>query len=268
MTCDELSTRVIDYLEGTLTADQHTELEAHAGDCQVCREQIRALRLTWVGLGDLPQEEPSSTLRERFYAMLDAEQVVDAEPQPVGGLAAWHAGLGIRRLVGLASAAALLLVVGILVGSRIGGGSSPPDVDVDTLRAEVRSLSQLVTLSLLQQDSATERLKGVRYGSVAAADDDDVLTALIDAVGHDPSVSVRLAAIEALQPHLSRGTVSNSLLASLESERSPLVQVALVDVLMGTDGRATRDAFEALANDPTVDDTVRAHVRTRLEEAI
>ena len=123
MTCDELSTRVIDYLEGTLTADQRAELETHAGDCQACREQMRALRQTWVGLGDLPQEEPSPTLRERFYAMLDAEQVVDAEAQSVRGLATWHAGLGIRRLVGLASAAALLLVVGILVGTRIGGGS-------------------------------------------------------------------------------------------------------------------------------------------------
>ena len=182
MTCDELSTCVVDYLGGTLAADPRAELEAHARDCQACREQMRALSQTWVGLGNLPQEEPSPTLPERFYAMLDAEQVVEAEPPPVRRLAARYAGLGIRRPVGLASAAALLLVVGLLVGTRIGGGSSPPDVDVDRLRAEVRSLSQLVTLSLLQQDSATERLKGVRYGTVAAEHDDDVLTALIDAV--------------------------------------------------------------------------------------
>ena len=58
------------------------------------------------------------------------------------------------------------------------------------------------------------------------------------------------------------------MLASLRSERSPLVQVSLVDVLIDATGGETRDTLEALANDPTVDETVRAHVQTRLEESL
>ena len=268
MTCEELSNDVIDYLEGTLASDRRAALEAHAEGCDACREQMRTLRQTWGGLEELPQAEPSPRLRERFYAMLEAEQHSAVEQQPLRGLGAWFAGLEIRRLIGPASAAGLILVVGIVIGAQRGGLSSPPDGDVNSLRAEVRSLSQLVTLSLLQQDSASERLKGVRYGSVAAEHDDEVLSALIDAVGHDGSVSVRLAAIDALRPYLSRPTVSNSMLASLRSERSPLVQVSLVDLLMDTTGGETRDTLEALANDLTVDETVRAHVRTRLEESL
>ena len=40
------------------------------------------------------------------------------------------------------------------------------------LRQEVRALSQLVTLSLLKQDSVSERLKGVSYGRLAGTADD------------------------------------------------------------------------------------------------
>ena len=124
-----------------------------------------------------------------------------------------------------------------------------------------------MTISLLQQDSASERLRGVRYGSVAVVHDDDVLTALIDAVGHDDSVNVRLAAIDALRPHVSRRTVRNSMIAFLRSERSPVVQVSLVDALMEANGRETRETLEAFANDVNVDETVRTHVWAALEKS-
>lgn len=268
MNCEELSNHVIAYLDGTLGADLSAGLETHVEGCDSCREQVWVLRQTWMGLGELPLEEPSSRLRERFYAMLDAEQpVATAVRQPARGVGAWFEGFGVRRLVPQAIAAGLVFVGGILIGAQVGGGASPPDAGVEGLRAEVRSLSQLVTISLLQQDSASERLRGVRYGSVAVLHDDDVLTALIDAVGHDESVNVRLAAIDALRPHVSRRTVRSAMIAFLHSERSPVVQVSLVDALIEANGRETRKTLETFANDATVDETVRTHVWTALEKS-
>ena len=100
MNCEELSDYVIDDLEGTLASDRRAALEAHVGGCDACRNQMRTLRQTWVGLEALPQEEPSPQLRECFYAMIEAEQHRADEPQPLRRLRAWSVGLEIRRLIG------------------------------------------------------------------------------------------------------------------------------------------------------------------------
>ena len=108
----------------------------------------------------------------------------------------------------------------------------------------------------------------MRFGREAAMHDDKVLIALIDAVGYDKSVNVRLAAIDALKPYLTQHTVRNSMVAFLHSEKSPLVQVSLVDVLLDANYRETRETLEALSNDADVDESVRAHVQTRLEDSV
>ena len=268
MKCDELAKYTIGYLDGTLRSEARTAVEAHLETCAGCRDEIAALRTTWAALGSLPEEEPSGALRQRFYAVLESEAAAPGTQWSGSGLRAWLASLGSPRLVAQTLAAALILAAGIFIGTQLGSGGGEPDEGVDGLRAEMRSLSQLVTLSLLQQESASERLKGVRYGSASAAHDEEVLTALIDAVGHDPSVNVRLAAIDALRPHVSRRTVRNSMLANLRSEKSPLVQVSLVDALLEANGRETRETLESLIDDEALDETVRTHVRSRLEKSV
>ena len=59
-----------------------------------------------------------------------------------------------------AVAAAALLVIGVLLGTH-GAAPSAPDPQLTALRDELRDMRQLVTLSLMQQQSASERLKGV-----------------------------------------------------------------------------------------------------------
>ena len=211
-------------------------------------------------MAKLPQEEPSSGLRERFYSMLESSQSKRPILQSLGG---WIDNLKFRLLIPQWMAAGLVLVAGILIGAQMNGGER-----VEELRDEVRSLSQRVTLSLLQQDSVSERLRGVRFGRETAGYDEEVVTALIDAVGYDESVNVRLAAIDALKPYLSQRDVLNRMVTFLGREKSPLVQVSLVDALLGTNRLETLETLKVMSNDAEVDDSVRAHVRTRLEESV
>ncbi len=261
MNCDELKPLVFDYLDEKLDPESIARFTAHMDDCPECREQVSLLRQTWMGLAELPQEEPSDRLRERFYTMLESQQVA-AKPirQPIR---AWFRNLRILPLIPQGVAAGVLLVAGILIGTQMKNGES-----VDELRNEVQLLSQRVTLSLLQQDSVSERLRGVRFGRESAVYDEEVVLALIDAVGYDESVNVRLAAIDALKPYLSQREVLNSMVTFLGREKSPLVQVSLVDALLGTNRLETLETLEVMSKDAEVDDSVRAHVRTRLEESV
>ena len=69
-------------------------------------------------------------------------------------------------------------------------------------------MRQMMSLSLLQQQSATARLQGVV--SIAQIDDPsgDVIAALLDTLMYDPNANVRLATIDALKRFMDRDSSS------------------------------------------------------------
>src|SRR5215831_14310763 len=67
------------------------------------------------------------------------------------------------------------------------------------LRSEVGNMRQLVTLSLLQQQNATDRLRGVTWAYHVEESDTQVLSALLHTINHDSNVNVRLAAVDAMR---------------------------------------------------------------------
>src|SRR5205085_6826595 len=110
-------------------------------------------------------------------------------------------------------AALALLLLGVFAGHRV--QSTPPaqqNGELGELRGELAQMRLMVTLSLMQQQSASERLKGVSWSYQMRQPDREVLMALLDTLTHDPNVNVRLATVDALrqfgeQPVVRRGVV-------------------------------------------------------------
>jgi HEAT repeat protein len=111
-------------------------------------------------------------------------------------------------------------------------------------------------LSLLQQQSASERLQGVSW-STRVAPDPEVLDALQHTLRYDGSVDVRLAALDALSRYGKRPEVSRGLVESLESQQSPMVQVALIDLLVELHDSSAVEPLKRLQQEPNIDPTVR-----------
>jgi hypothetical protein len=153
---------------------------------------------------------------------------------------------------------------GAMAASESGARAPRQQDELAGLRQEVRSLSQLVTLSLLKQDSASERLRGVSFGREASASDERVLGALLDTLGHDSDVNVRLAAVDALAPTVGRPPVRDQLLEEVARQPSPMVQIALIDVLLAHDRAGSRRRLLDLEGNPRMDPTVRDYLRARL----
>jgi HEAT repeat protein len=112
----------------------------------------------------------------------------------------------------LAAAAAAFVVVGV------GIGRAWPDTqlqqEVSFLRDELRSVRHVMTLSLIQQASATERLQAVATAALIDRPDAQVRDALLEALAGDGNVNVRLAAIDALRGLAGDPRVSAQLIAS------------------------------------------------------
>lgn len=278
MSCDEIlavvTARFADAGEPA-SAELPPAVEEHLAACAGCRAEAEELRGLWSGLTLLEAEAPEGELRERFDAVLAAYQ---AGMAAAGEDERGDRGRGWRRwLAGLAPAARprlrlayglLVLLVGLGLGLVLAGGGAPLGGEgrgeLRALRGEVRALNELVTLSLLEAPSASERLQGVSFGSRMERPDREVLAALVAAATRDPNVNVRLAAIEALAPLASRPRVLDPLARALPEQDSPLVQVALVDLLLASDGETARRAAASLLDDEAVHPEVRRHVAERL----
>jgi hypothetical protein len=91
---------------------------------------------------------------------------------------------------------------------------------------------------------------------------------LLRALREDPSVNVRLAAIEALVPELSRSARQGELVSAVASQSSPLVQLSLIDALLDSGSQEVRRELERLLNDPHLDLPVRGYLRDRLARSV
>jgi hypothetical protein len=260
MKCEEIEELLADYLRGNLNSERAVPVEEHIAQCRRCGQQVEL----WNKLALLPVEQPSPSLRTRFQAMLESYQEGRWENADLASERKKFAGLG--ELIGWmrtpslsAAWACVLLVAAFLSGRYMDRGADANAQQLAALREELRSTRQLVALSLLQQQSASERLQGVSFTTRLPEPDPQVLDALLHTLRFDNSVDVRLAALDALSRYGRRPEVSRGLVESLEGQQSPLVQVALIDVLVELRDSSAVAPLKRLQQAPNLDPTVRKH---------
>jgi anti-sigma-K factor RskA len=233
MKCEEIGELLPDYLQGSLKAEQDSLVEQHLAECSDCREEV----VIWKKLSLLPVEKPSAESRERFEAMLRAYQTgrndkasAGFERSKRGSVWSW-----LRSPVGAVAWSAALLVIGIFAGNSFGSRTTHTNANQDEIAAmhtELANMKQMVVLSMLQQQSASERLQGVSYSRREDQLDPQVMSALVHTLRYDGSVDVRLAALDALSRHGAQPQVHKGVVDALQEQQSPLVQVALIDLML------------------------------------
>ena len=216
----------------------------------------------WEKLGGVPEEHPSPALRARFDAMLASyeegrweKRNLAAERDKFQGLGAIFTWL---RTPALSMAWAFVLLLGGFFAGRYVDRGAENQEQIAQLHNELQSMRQLVVISMLQQQSASERLQGVSY-SRQAEPDPKVLNALLHTLRYDSSVDVRLAALDSLSRYGSRAEVRRGLVESLEGQQSPLVQVALIDALVEMRDASALPSLKKFQQDPKADPSVRKH---------
>jgi hypothetical protein len=261
MRCEEIHAHLADHLAGTLPPDVAGEVAEHLRTCRACAAECDGLDETWQLLGTVPADRPDSVaMRARFDAALDGYR----HGLPVEGARPGR----FRRIstYGLQfAAAAAVLALGVGVG-RETAPRAVADPQLALLREELREMRQMVTLSLLQQQSASERLKGVSFTSQIEQPGGEVTAALLDTLMHDPNVNVRLAAIDALKRFAGGENVRRGVLDALARQTSPLVQIALIDYVVETNDRGAADTLRSLAGNPMLDQAVRGRATRALQQ--
>jgi anti-sigma factor RsiW len=264
MNCEEIGELLPDYLQGRLSPDGAGEVEKHLAECAGCGEEAAL----WKKLALLPEEQPSPALESRFKAMLESYQegrwektslAAEKIKTPVPML--W--GLGNWRQLPAAGIvwACIFLFCGFLIGRQSDrGDSTEVKKQLADLQGELAATRQTVALSMLQQQSASQRLEGVSWSTRLLEPDPKVMGALMHTVRFDNNVDVRLAALDALGRYADRPEVRRELIDVLQTSQSPMVQVALIDLLVDLHDKSAVPQFKKFQQDPHVNPTVKKRV--------
>jgi HEAT repeats len=255
--CEGIAESLSEYLQGSLDDKQSGEVAEHLQACADCADQVAI----WKKLALLPEEKPSPASRARFEAMLDAYRSGrDAQSAPSREAPErrgfWDALIWLGRPAGVLAWSVVLLALGIYIGTRVRTHESHPQ-ELAAMHSELASMRQLVALSMLQQQSASARLQGVTWTRREEQLDPQVFSALLHTLRYDPSVDVRLAALDALSRHGGQPQVHRSVADALQEQQSPLVQVALIDLLLEWKDPEAAQRLHKLEQSPNLNPTVR-----------
>jgi hypothetical protein len=286
MNCEQIAELLPDYLQGSLAREQSIQVEQHCEGCPSCAQDI----VMWKKLALLPDEQPSTESRARFDAMLHAYPGAHSEPvvaaqttstpatsspatssPTTSTLNASGSGQGVARFrsfdwlrspVGALAWSVALLVLGVAIGTRVHTSTTTPapvrSEEISAMHAELTNMRQMVALSLLQQQSASERLQGVSWSGREDRLDPQIQAVLLRTLRSDSSVDVRLAALDALSRHASaQPQVRKGVNDALLEQQSPLVQVALIDQLTEWRDPDTAQRLRNFQQTPNLNPAVR-----------
>ena len=254
MNCDDARKYFVNVWRGA--RDVPAELREHLDGCAACREEVEELGMVWNRLESLPDPEPSPRLRQEFYTRLS-----NYREKPRFSIGAW-----LRHPVFQAAAAVVILAAGIGVGRYAGRDTNANEAKVARLEDEVTDMKQMVALSLLRQESAGDRLRGVDWVTQTPDADQKVLDALISTANHDPNVNVRVAAIEALGRFNSTPMVRTALPKSLSRQDSPLAQIAVLDEIVELRERSAAPVIRSLITQTDLNPDVKQHAQWALRQ--
>jgi hypothetical protein len=268
MTCHETRNNMADLLlSDGLDNDAAARTREHLQACPACWREWQELQESWTRLGLLPEEQPGPGLRRDFYQALDA-----ARKDLAAGngwqrklrwlLPAWHLPVPALRLAAASLIIAVGFGIGFYTGNRGDGGK------IERLGREVDRLQQQMTMQLLQEPSASARLQGISMTSRVQDPAPALITALLDTLDNDPSVNVRLSAVDALYLYSDREEVRMALGASLSRQTSPLVQIALIDLLVSLKEKQAAAALKKLLADKKIIPEVEQRARLGISQII
>jgi hypothetical protein len=266
MNCQNCRDRMPDLVDEKLDAKAAAEMRGHIDGCPECARELASLSATLWALDALPARAPSHKLRAGVMGLIETEKLT------LRGQSEWatsiRAAAGQRRSRGFpwlrtllqGAGACAVLALGFILGER-----NATQHQLAELRARVDTMGQIVEQSVLRKETTGNRLEAVLTEATVAKPDERVIDGLINSMAFDPSVNVRLNALNALYSHSDQEVVRAGVLACLPKETNPLVQVSMIDFLVGAKAREAVPELRKLVADDKADPDVRDSARRAMD---
>lgn len=272
MKCEQYRDLFTDFINKDLNIAERENMEQHLAACPGCAEELQAMEQLWNVMGTIETPEPSAHLKVKFQAMLNTykEEVAQQKPSFLESLKEGWSRIWQMQPQWPMAYNLIILVVGL------GGGffylhnssANTSNQQLQALNSEVHELKQTMMLSLLENPSASERIRGVSYTPEIKHADKEVIDALLATLNNDPNVNVRLSTLDALTHLANHPEVRQGLIESISQQDSPLMQSAIADLMLKLQEKKSVKQFKELLKQKNLDNGVRDKISQTIKVLI
>ncbi|MBX2828620.1 MAG: HEAT repeat domain-containing protein [Flavobacteriaceae bacterium] len=253
-----------DYVLGKVSKVEQEEIVSFLEKFPEVREELSewdpimgTLQAEW----EVPSNEMDRAFYEKLHSFVEEEAPQSNTKGKVHRLHPWMMGI----------AASVVLILGFALGKLFNSeGAVTENSLVNThekLKAaeeETHELRTQLVISLADQPSASKRLEALSEVKKLDSATDKVIEALFKMLNNDPNVNVRLAAVTSLSKYVENPIVREGLVMSITQQESPLVQIALAELMVTLKEQKSINSMETLLKKPDIN----AAVKEKLEESI
>jgi len=242
-------------LKGDIAKSENEQLSRHLESCESCRQEFAEMEELWETMEVISAPEPSPMLKTRFDDMLANYQKSTGQKKSwktyLTGLLHW------RPKTSLAGQFALVFL-GFAVGYLLfNPGKSDQAKEMTKLSEQAQSLKQNMMLTMLENPSASKRIRAVSFTDEIKNADKEVIEALLSTLNNDPNVNVRLGTLDALMQLAGKPEVRQGLVKSITRQNSPLMQLAIAETMLQLQEPASVKPLQQLLAQKELDEEVR-----------
>ncbi len=257
MKCKECQELMVGYAQEELNAQEKEQYEIHLQNCNDCQSKLRETK-ELLNIIDLSSAvEPSSALRSEFMDSLNIEK------SRIGAQKVREVNFS-KNFYRIAAAVALL-IIGYSAGTLISHGGDTDTNELSELKKEVQSMKQMVMMSMLRDESASERIQAVNYVEGFDEPSEEVIETLLRTLNEDESPNVRRAAINALEKFAYDEHVRLMLIRSFEFQTDPVVQITLIDLMVDLEEKRAAKKFQQLIDQEDIEKIVKNQAEIGLQ---
>lgn len=272
MECKDYKERFPLLLNSDLDQIQKGEIESHLEICADCRTEFEAAKKLWDLLGELPQPEPSSSLKTSFDAILaNHKQELIARRSPVLDWFNILHEYWVHKAQPRLAFSMVLVTFGLILGyllHRPVQTTLAYNEQIDSLSSQVSEMKQVMMLSLLQDPSASQRIKAVSFTDDLSNVNLRVIDALLTTLNEDPNVNVRLSTLEALVKLSGEPKVREGLVRSINHQESPIMQSAIADVMVKLQEKSSVRSLQELLGKKDLNKMVKNNIEKSIQKLI
>ncbi|WP_106791081.1 HEAT repeat domain-containing protein [Aquimarina sp. Aq78] len=264
MNCKDIQNQLIDYIDHNLDQETYQKVEVHIKSCKQCKTALQELQTVFEAIDNTSSQElPDQSLQMNFEKMLKKEKEGVNDPKIVSlnpkAKSSWKTVLQIAATIAL-------VFSGYFYGKLENTASLSEEMAV--LEKEKYQMKQTMTISLIENESASKRLQAVNYAEEFEKPGNDILNALINKMHYDDHTNVRLAAAEALAKFSDSEMIRKALINALDIEQDPGIQIELIQILVSIQEKRAVPSMEKLLQKEETPDYVKDQVKIGLPNLI
>ncbi len=240
---EKLESLLIDYIDGKLSEGDRSLVEqelARNEEAYMMYEQLREVIQLMEKSHSL---EPGISLKRNFDKVLRAEQESVQKPK--------EKVVSFQSYAYRIAAGVVLVILSVSIGYQI-NKNYRQEQELAKLKSEMDATKQMMMAMLDNQQSASQRMVGATVAYKMVKMDDEIVTALAKSMNEDQNTNVRLAAMEALSKFYQEPAVQKVLIQSLSVQKDPVVQIALIQLLVQMKEKSVIKDLEKIADDPVM----------------